>query len=132
MAYINRTIYKPKVKKWYSTNRKERQQIYQNSKWKELRHSRLLHYPICEICKERGIITPSEDVHHRDSFANYRGNDRLAKAYDYDNLIALCKDCHAFLHRKGTTHHLDIPTTIMLMDAENFKQPSKEVSKLKK
>ena len=46
----------------------------------------------------------AEDVHHKDSFLNYDGTDRLAKAFDFSNLLSLCKQCHSYLHRNGTTH----------------------------
>ena len=32
----------------------------------------------------------------------------LYKAYDTDNLVSLCKECHAWLHRGGTTRGIDI------------------------
>lgn len=43
------------------------------------------------MCLAKGIITPAVDVHHKDSFLNYEGSTRLYKAYDYSNLLSVCK-----------------------------------------
>ena len=64
--------------------------------------------PLCELCLARGKTTLAIDVHHCDSYLNYNGQKRYAVAYDPDNLVSLCKQCHSFLHRHGTTHGLDI------------------------
>ena len=60
--------------------------------------------PLCEICLLNGVISPAEDVHHKDSFMNYEGLDKTQKAYDYNNLLSVCKKCHSYLHRNGTSH----------------------------
>lgn len=99
---------KPKKQRTLQINRQDRQDIYKSNKWKQLRHSKLLSNPLCELCLMQGKITPAVDVHHSDSFANYQGQKRLEVAYDYDNLVSLCKQCHSWVHRNGTTHHTDI------------------------
>lgn len=96
----------------------DRNDIYRSSKWKKLRQSKLMESPLCEICLARGIIKPAVDVHHKDSFTNYTGSQRLWKAYDSSNLLALCKECHAFLHRFGTTHGFDMEQTIKDLDKD--------------
>lgn len=78
--------------------REERQKIYQSARWKELRQSKLMQQPLCELCLAKGIVTPAIDVHHIDSFMNYIGIERLAKAFDYKNLQSVCKFCHSSLH----------------------------------
>ena len=50
-----------------------------------------MQHPLCKICLKLGITKPAEDVHHKDSFTNYSGNMKYSKAYDWSNLIALCK-----------------------------------------
>ena len=60
--------------------------------------------PLCELCLQKDKIVPAVDIHHRDSFTNYTGLARVAKAYDYNNLLSVCKECHSELHRYGTTH----------------------------
>ena len=65
-------------------------------------------HPLCEICQALGKVTPAEDVHHKDSFLNYRGSMMYYKAYDYNNLMSLCKEHHAELHKNGATHGFDM------------------------
>ena len=100
MPYLS----KPKKQKVRKINDENRQQIYQSAKWKKLRESKLQQNPLCEMCLSKGIITPAVDVHHKDSFLNYEGSTRLYKAYNYSNLLSVCKKCHSYLHKDGTTH----------------------------
>ena len=93
-------------------NKEQRTDIYQSKQWKELRLSYIMQHPLCEICLALGKITPAEDIHHKDSFLNYSGNMRLKVAYDYNNLIALCKQHHSYLHRNGTTHGLNLDAVV--------------------
>ena len=95
---------KPKKEPVRKVNNEDRQQIYQNKKWKDLRKEKLMKNPLCEMCLQKGKTTPAIDVHHKDSFLNYEGNRRLEVAYNYDNLLSVCKECHAELHRNGRTY----------------------------
>lgn len=118
---------KPKPIKQRQINTEDRQQIYQSSKWKKLREAKLMEQPLCEICLARGIIKFAEDVHHKDSFLNYEGNDRLWKAYDYSNLLSVCKECHSFLHRKGTTHSFDMDAVVNELNCPIVQQQHKKL-----
>lgn len=100
MPYLKRSRKEP-VRR---VNREDRQKIYQSKRWKELRLAKLRDQPLCEICLSKGKVTPAIDIHHKDSFLNYEGLQRVNKAYDYDNLLSVCKECHSWLHRNGTTH----------------------------
>ena len=91
-------LVKPNKPKKKAFKREDRQKIYQSSKWKQLRITKLMSNPLCQKCLQKGKTTLAIDVHHIDSFMNYTGNLRLAKAYDPDNLICLCKECHAEEH----------------------------------
>lgn len=84
--------------------REERQSIYQSKRWKALRKAKLMEQPLCELCLSKGKVTPAIDIHHKDSFLNYEGLKRLEVAYDFSNLLSVCKECHSYLHRNGTTH----------------------------
>lgn len=88
------------IKRANTENRKLRQSIYQTQRWRSLRLAYLQEHPLCESCLERGLIVPSEQVHHRDSFIKYKSNINamLERAYDYNNLQALCATCHSRLH----------------------------------
>ena len=54
--------------------------------------------PLCEVCLSKGKVTPAEDVHHIDSFLYYNGTLRLWKAFDFANLMSVCKECHGLIH----------------------------------
>lgn len=98
------TLKKPNKQNTRNLNRQDRQKIYQSSKWQKLRAIYLMYHPLCEVCLSKGKITPGAHIHHLDSFLNYEGNERLQKAFDTDNLITLCEECHNHLHLKeGTT-----------------------------
>lgn len=92
---------KPNKQPSRTFNREERQKIYQSTKWKELRLAKLMQQPLCELCLAKGIINAAEDIHHIDSFMNYTGTKRLAKAFDFNNLMSICKECHAKKHYKN-------------------------------
>ena len=108
------TDFMPTLKKNTNTqksrqiNREQRTDIYRSKRWRELRLAYIMQHPLCEICLKLGITKPAEDVHHKDSFTNYSGNMQYSKAYDWSNLIALCKEHHSYLHRRGTTYGLDL------------------------
>lgn len=88
------TLNKKKYNAPKQNKRKERQEIYQTTRWRQLRLAKLLASPLCEVCLQQDKVTPAVDVHHIDSFMNYTGNKRLEKAYSFDNLMAICKECH--------------------------------------
>ena len=59
--------------------------------WKRIRDAYVKHHPVCEMCKKRGIHTPTQEVHHIIPLAEGGSN-------DWDNLMSLCKSCHSRLH----------------------------------
>lgn len=67
--------------------------FYKTKKWEKCRRAYLSLHPYCERCEAAGIIKPAEHVHHKIHLTadNYR-NPELA--YGFDNLEALCIDCH--------------------------------------
>lgn len=95
------TIYKPKKPErkridWYNA---ERRKIYQSQRWRMLRLAKLSDNPLCEMCMKNGIVKPAIDVHHITSFMSTDDEvRRKALAYDYENLMSLCKECHQFVH----------------------------------
>lgn len=79
--------------------RKLRQKAYQSSEWRKLREVYLKRNPLCEECLLKGKITPAVDVHHKKSpFKNNEVNKSLL--LDYNNLQALCKECHGDIHNR--------------------------------
>ena len=75
--------------------RKERQPLYQSKQWKELRKAYYEAHPLCERCLQ--------DIHHKLSPFK-RGlteEEKYRRAFDPNNLMALCVECHIKEHRKG-------------------------------
>ena len=67
--------------------------------WSRIRASYVKTHPFCEECFSRGIIVPVEEVHHKLPLAEGGTHDR-------DNLISLCKSCHARIHaERGDRWH---------------------------
>ena len=95
------TIYKPKKKSDNSYTRKERMAVYNTVRWKRLRLVKLRNNPLCEICEKKGITKTADDVHHIQSFMSVDDPEtRKALAFDYDNLMSLCDECHSEIHKR--------------------------------
>lgn len=95
------TIYKPKKQQSKTGNQydSERRKIYDSARWKRLRAWKFTCSPLCEVCLQKDIVTPAEDIHHIVSFMST--DDPMKRkflAYDYDNLQSLCKACHQGIH----------------------------------
>ena len=72
---------------------------YSNKYWHELRNNYYMQHPCCECCERQGIVTPTEEVHHRKKFA--AGLTEQAKwnlLLNENNLISLCKYHHNLAH----------------------------------
>lgn len=61
-------------------------------RWKKIRTMILNTNPFCELCKAEGKYTLATEVHHIKPLSKGGGN-------DLENLMALCKSCHAKIHR---------------------------------
>lgn len=84
-------------------NRELRQKYYNTTEWRKLRESYMKQHPVCEECLNKGKITPATSVHHKTSpFKN--GNCNKALFLDYNNLEAVCHECHAEIHNKEQGH----------------------------
>jgi 5-methylcytosine-specific restriction protein A len=98
------TINKPRKRKNNKGDQYDvqRRKIYNSEKWRKLRRFKFSCNPLCEICEKKGMITPAEDIHHIVSFMS---SDDIEKryylAYDFYNLLSLCKVCHQKLHNAG-------------------------------
>ena len=106
MPYLNKSKKRPRTSRGKS--RETRVRVYCTERWKRLRIGCLMEHPLCELCEARGIVTLAEDVHHRSSFQLYEGAMKLYKAFDSNNLMSLCKHCHAWVHRYGAVRDTDI------------------------
>ena len=67
--------------------------------WKRIRDSYAQTQPLCELCKQNGKHTATEEIHHKIPLSEGGTHAR-------ENLIALCKGCHAKLHaERGDRWH---------------------------
>lgn len=98
------TIYKPKKakKKEKKLYEEERRKIYKSTRWRKLRALKIAEQPLCEMCLKEGKTTIAEDVHHIESFMSTDDKVlRIALAYDYENLMSICKTHHQMIHNKS-------------------------------
>lgn len=85
-------------------NRQDRQKVYHSARWRRLANAYLAAHPLCEMCAQKGIQKLAVDVHHRVSFTRFTGLERMEMAYNPNNLMALCKECHAEIHLHQRRH----------------------------
>ena len=71
-------------------------QFYNSVQWRTLRNQKFYDANgLCELCLKDGIINEAREIHHIVPIEK-DWNKRL----DYDNLIALCSDCHNAQHER--------------------------------
>ena len=95
------TINKPKKRttRTVTDTRRERNKVYTSARWQRLRHLKFMNNPICEVCESKGITKPADDIHHIVSFVGVKNKTVAYElAYDYDNLLSVCRQCHSKLH----------------------------------
>ena len=103
MPTIN--LNKNKRKNQPSNRRKERQDIYNTPQWKKLSKAFKMANPLCEECLAKGIIKEAQHIHHIQSFMTvYDDLKRKELAYDWNNLQALCVECHILTHKNNKTN----------------------------
>jgi 5-methylcytosine-specific restriction protein A len=83
--------------------RELRRKAYNNTAWRKLRDLYMHEHPICEECLKKGKITAAEDVHHKRSPFR-KGEINYGLLMDYDNLMAVCKECHGEIHAAQQGH----------------------------
>lgn len=82
-----------------SDMRRLRANAYNSTEWRKLREIYMREHPLCEECLSKGKTVPAEDIHHIESpFKNGETNHLLL--LDYNNLKAVCKECHANIHNR--------------------------------
>lgn len=103
------TIYKPKKAKKKENNLydEERRKIYKSTRWRKLRELKIAQQPLCKMCLKEGKTTIAEDVHHIESFMSTDDPmRRMALAYDYENLMSICKMHHQMIHNKSNENDI--------------------------
>lgn len=104
MPWIQKIEKKKKTSQRNETQMRElRQKAYQNTAWRRMRETYLHEHPLCEDCLDKGKVTPATDCHHiRSPFR--RGEIEWPLLLDYNNLRALCKECHGNRHATEQGH----------------------------
>ena len=103
MPTINKPPKKTSSEKKQTDMRKLRQKAYQLPAWRKMRDTYMKEHPICEECLKVGKVTAAVDIHHKKSpFRN--GEVNYGLLLDYDNLMSVCKECHAAIHNKQLGH----------------------------
>ena len=74
--------------------------FYKSWPWKRCRASYLASVGnLCERCLKAGLIVPADQVHHKTKLTPENLNDPSV-TLNWDNLMALCSDCHHEIHAK--------------------------------
>ena len=68
--------------------------FYQSKEWQLLRNQKWVASDgLCEMCRAKGIIKSAKEIHHIVPIEV-----DWSKRLEYENLIALCSDCHNQQH----------------------------------
>lgn len=74
--------------------------LMNRKEWRELRKRKLQEFPYCELHEERGMKVRATCVHHKKEVESAQTYEEMMRlCYDYDNLQALCNECHHRLHQ---------------------------------
>ncbi len=70
--------------------------FYCSREWQQLRQAKWVSSDgLCEMCRAKGIIKEAKEIHHIIPI-----EEDWSKRLDFDNLIALCSDCHNTQHER--------------------------------
>lgn len=100
MAWIQK---RPKKKRVYRDTEKNKQikKVYHSTQWIKLREAFFIENPLCQNCLEKGIIKPTEEIHHIIPISKGETLEEMKTiGYDWNNLRALCRDCHKEIHKE--------------------------------
>ena len=76
--------------------------IYKTKEWQQVRRYVITRSNgLCEKCKAKGKIKKGKEVHHK-KWLNDNNKHDWDIAYNPDNLIFLCSDCHNDEHDRST------------------------------
>ena len=81
--------------------------FYKTALWKNVRKSYVKSVGgLCENCYSKGIIKHGDTVHHKIPLSPDNIHD-LSITTNPDNLILLCRDCHAEMHKGVKRYKVD-------------------------
>lgn len=83
------------------------EKFYKSIAWKNCRDSYMRSVGgLCEDCLKRGMIVPAEEVHHIKFITPENINDTDI-TFNYNNLVALCRECHRQRHGNKRRYKVD-------------------------
>lgn len=75
--------------------------LYKSKAWQSCRNGYLKSKGgLCENCLKKGLIVPAEIVHHKVHLSEENIDDESI-TLNYENLEALCRQCHGLEHQAG-------------------------------
>lgn len=108
--------------KRYSDNTLYKQLIH-SPEWLRLRKRKYSANIWCEDCLKEGRHTPTEEIHHIVPCNNEKDPIRLkALMYDYNNLAALCHDCHLKRHMEIGRNNAELRKQRQQKESDYFKE----------
>ena len=104
------TINKPKKKynrKKHGLQKLIQQHVYSTARWVNVRKAYVMEHPLCGRCLSEGRTKETEEVHHIIPLKTCNGdlNYLLQLAFDYDNLMSVCCQCHEDIHAEMRAKH---------------------------
>lgn len=80
--------------------------FYNSSTWHKCREAYIKSVGgLCEDCLAKGLYRPAKVVHHIKHITPETINDP-AVCYGFDNLRAVCQDCHAEEHKRKNDRYI--------------------------
>lgn len=108
------TINKPNNKKKRDNTKKKhglqkliQQHVYSTTRWRNLVKVKRMISPLCERCLSQNRTTEVAEIHHVIPLKTCNGdlNYLLQLAFDYDNLMSVCCQCHEDIHAEMRAKH---------------------------
>lgn len=107
------TINKPKKnysRKKHGVHELIQKHVYSTTRWQRVRKAYFMEHPLCERCLAEGRTKETketEEIHHILPLKACNGdlNYLIQLAFDYDNLMALCCQCHEDIHAAMRAQH---------------------------
>ena len=108
------TINKPNNKKKRDNTKKKhglqkliQQHVYSTARWRHVRKAYFMEHPLCLKCLAEGRTTATQEIHHVIPLKSCNGdlNYLLQLAFDYDNLMSVCCQCHEDIHAAMRAKH---------------------------
>lgn len=110
MSTINKPNHKKKrdnTKKKHGLQKLIQKHVYSTARWRNVRNSYLMQFPLCQKCLAEGRTSATQEIHHVIPLKTCNGdlNYLLQLAFDYDNLMSVCCQCHEDIHAEMRAKH---------------------------